>query len=146
LTLTVVPPVPSTKEKLAATLWAPVVNGVPVTPVASAAAAVDAAESAAPCIVRLVKYQLAISVPSPAAPTTAVSESAAVTAIAPRQSRPNSPQGLPARVLILEVQLAEMWREVGLRWEERIFRAGFCIGAPSGGKTCLRAQGNRQVH
>src|SRR5215470_1746149 len=131
LTLTVVPPEPSTKAKPAAMLLPSVTKGVPVTPPASAAAAVEAAESAAPCIARLVKYQPATSVPSPATPTTAVSESAAVTAIAPRQSRPRSRRKLLAKIFILEVLRAKLQREAGFRCKERVStKAGFFIRAP----------------
>src|SRR5580700_674864 len=53
---------------------------------ASSAAAVAAAVSAAPCIVRLIKYQLATSVPSPAKPTIADRAIAMITAVAPARS------------------------------------------------------------
>src|SRR3954447_19798519 len=57
-----------------------------VVPAARAAAAVEAAASAAPCIVRFVRYQLAASVPSPAKPMTAVSDSAIPAAVLPVRS------------------------------------------------------------
>src|SRR5689334_16736730 len=67
-----------------------------VVPAARAAAAVEAAASAAPCIVRFVKYQSATSVPSPAKPMMIGSDSAKSGMTAPRQSAPS----LPSRAAI----------------------------------------------
>src|SRR4051794_37676656 len=62
-----------------------------VVPAASEAAAVAASASAAPCIVRFVRYQSATSVPSPAKPITIGSASAKSGMTAPRQSAPSLP-------------------------------------------------------
>src|SRR5947199_7600218 len=61
------------------------------TPAASAAAAVEAAASATPCMVRLVRYQLAASVPSPATPTIPDNDSARAIAVAPARSPSRPP-------------------------------------------------------
>src|SRR5205085_8767790 len=57
-----------------------------VVPAASAEAAAEAAVSAAPCIVRLVRYQFAASVPRPANPITAGSDSARIMVTPPVRS------------------------------------------------------------
>jgi hypothetical protein len=57
-----------------------------LAPAASALAAVEAAASAAPCIERLVMYQLAASLPSPANPAMPDSEIANTTSVPPARS------------------------------------------------------------
>src|SRR4051812_3834507 len=57
-----------------------------LVPDARAAAAVEAAVSAAPCIVRFVRYQFAASVPIAANPTTAGRDSAINTVAPPARS------------------------------------------------------------
>jgi|SRR5580704_513464 hypothetical protein len=86
--VTVVLALPSTKPYLAAILLAALVIWLLVADLSTAnsAAAVAAAVSAAPCIVRFVRYQLAASVPSPANPTMMERASAMITALAPLRS------------------------------------------------------------
>src|SRR6266566_4033954 len=86
--VTVVLPVSLTKPYREATLLAALRIWVIVADelAANSAAAVAAAVSAAPCIERLVKYQLAVSVPSPAKPTIAERASAMITAVEPAGS------------------------------------------------------------
>src|SRR5438477_13155574 len=86
---TVVLPVPSsTKLNFAATLRASIKSWSELAEVfrAKLAAAVVAAESAALCIVRLVKYQLPTSVPSPANPMMPDRDTAKSTAAPPLRS------------------------------------------------------------
>jgi hypothetical protein len=99
LTATVVLAVPSMKPYLAAMLLAALVIWLLVVEVlvASSAAAVAAAVSAAPCIVRFVRYQLAASVPSPAKPMITDRASASMTAVEPAGSPSKSLMSRDAR-------------------------------------------------
>src|SRR5579862_1998804 len=84
--VTLTPRLPLTYPKLAVALLASVANVDIGAPAASAAAAVDAPASAAPCIVRWARYQLATSVPRPVKPAITDRVSAKTIAVAPLRS------------------------------------------------------------
>src|SRR5579872_2016877 len=81
LTVTAVPPCPSTKPSCADTPFASVVRSPPAL---RAIAAEYAARSAAPCIADLVTCQDAASVARPANPISTVNANPVITAAAPR--------------------------------------------------------------
>jgi hypothetical protein len=82
LTVTVVPPLPSTKPYVPATDCASVL----ALPVERAIAALKAAESAALCMERFFTYQSPTSVASPAKPSIPMKDRAISVDVTPRQS------------------------------------------------------------